>query len=88
VTGVITSREDLMAKIICGEIILPETKPETEWLRGRAVRKMSPLWTHSKLQQWWLLRLSAWAVGRGEVCVDRGAAHGAGHRGGSTVPRR
>ena len=25
------------------EIVLPETKPETEWLRGRAVQKVSPL---------------------------------------------
>jgi Uma2 family endonuclease len=49
------------------EIVLPETKPETEWLRGRAVRKMSPLRTHSRLQGWWLRELGGWAAERGEV---------------------
>jgi hypothetical protein len=24
------------------EIVLPETKPETEWVRGRALQKLSP----------------------------------------------
>ncbi|MBV8371342.1 MAG: Uma2 family endonuclease [Candidatus Eremiobacteraeota bacterium] len=52
------------------EIVLPETKPETEWLRGRAVRKMSPRWVHAALQGWWLLRLSAWADGRGRVGTE------------------
>src|ERR1700681_2683515 len=49
------------------EIVLPETKPETEWLRGRAVRKMSPLRTHSRLQTWWIRVLGDWAESRGEV---------------------
>jgi Uma2 family endonuclease len=49
------------------EIVLRETKPETEWLRGRAVRKMSPQRDHAVLQKWWLWRLDAWAAGRGEV---------------------
>ena len=49
------------------EIVLPETKPETEWLRGRAVRKVSPLRPHSRLQTWWIRRLSDWAEDRGEV---------------------
>jgi Uma2 family endonuclease len=56
-----------MAPIVRGEIILPETKPETEWLRGRAVRKMSPLRTHAALQDWWVQRLRRWAGGRGDV---------------------
>jgi Uma2 family endonuclease len=59
-----------MAHLIRREIILPETKPETEWLRGRAVRKMSPLRDHAALQKWWLLRLSSWAAGRGEVYAE------------------
>ena len=32
------------------EIVLPETKPETEWILGRAVRKVSPFRTHALLQ--------------------------------------
>lgn len=52
------------------EIVLPETKPETEWLRGRAVRKVSPMRDHAVLQKWWLLRLDAWADGRGEVGAE------------------
>jgi Uma2 family endonuclease len=49
------------------EIVLPETKPETEWLRGRAVRKMSPLRDHSRMQTWWVRVLGEWAAERGEV---------------------
>src|SRR5665213_2673333 len=49
------------------EIVLPETRPETEWLRGRAVQKVSPLRPHSRLQTWWVRRLSDWAEKRGEV---------------------
>lgn len=52
------------------EIILPETRPETEWVRGRAVRKMSPQRDHALLQKWLLMRLDAWAVGRGEVAAE------------------
>ena len=52
------------------EIVLPETKPETEWLRGRAVKKMSPQRDHAVLQKWWLKRLEVWAAGRGEVQVE------------------
>jgi Uma2 family endonuclease len=32
------------------EIILPETKPETEWVRGRALQKVSPTYAHGRLQ--------------------------------------
>jgi Uma2 family endonuclease len=49
------------------EIVLPETKPETEWLRGRAVRKVSPQRQHAKLQIWLGARLRDWAHGKGEV---------------------
>ena len=56
-----------MAKLIPNEIVLPETKPETEWLRGRPVQKVSPLRDHSRLQCWWLRRLGDWAEKRGEV---------------------
>ena len=42
-----------------GEIILPETMPETEWLRGRAVQKVSPKRRHGELQWWLASRLGA-----------------------------
>jgi len=49
------------------EIVLPETKPETEWVRGRSLQKGSPLRTHSRLQGALTMRLDQWATGRGEV---------------------
>ncbi|HZW52941.1 MAG TPA: Uma2 family endonuclease [Candidatus Elarobacter sp.] len=56
-----------MAKIIQREIVLPETKPETEWLRGRAVQKVSPKRKHAELQVWLGGRLRAWGRERGRV---------------------
>jgi hypothetical protein len=38
-----------MAKIVKHEIVLPETQPETEWLCGRAVQKVSPRRKHGEL---------------------------------------
>ena len=52
------------------EIVLPETEPETEWLRGRAVRKMSPTRDHGRIQGRLVERLGAWAIGRGEVVPE------------------
>ncbi|MBV9440456.1 MAG: Uma2 family endonuclease [Candidatus Eremiobacteraeota bacterium] len=49
------------------EIVLPQTKPETEWILGRAVRKVSPFRTHSLLQGKICRVLGAWAEGRGAV---------------------
>ena len=49
------------------EILLPETKPETEWVRGRALQKMSPKRDHSRLQGALNSALTQWAEGRGEV---------------------
>jgi Uma2 family endonuclease len=49
------------------EIVLPETKPETEWVRGRALQKLSPTYDHGKLQSLIVTALTDWA--------DRGA-HG------------
>lgn len=49
------------------EILLPETKPETEWVRGRALQKMSPTRDHSLLQGAMTTALSAWAGGRADV---------------------
>lgn len=49
------------------EIVLPETKPETEWVRGRALQKVSPQRTHSRLQGALTMQFSQWAEGRGEA---------------------
>ncbi len=49
------------------EIVLPETKPETEWVRGRPLQKVSPQRDHSLLQKALTIRLDHWAAGRGEV---------------------
>jgi len=52
------------------EIILPETKPETEWVRGRALQKMSPTYRHSALQSLFVIALYGWAEGRGRVGTE------------------
>ena len=49
------------------EIVLPETEPETEWILGRAIQKVSPRRTHALLQVAFATALGAWANGRGEV---------------------
>lgn len=49
------------------EIVLPETKPEMEWVRGRPLQKVSPHRTHSWLQRELIIELTRWAAGRGEV---------------------
>lgn len=52
------------------EIILPETQPETEWLRGRAVQKVSPQRRRGELRLWLGSRLGAWAHGKGRVASE------------------
>jgi Uma2 family endonuclease len=47
------------------EIVLPETKPETEWVRGRALQKVSPTYDHASLQAELVIALRTWA-GAGE----------------------
>jgi Uma2 family endonuclease len=46
---------------IADEIVLPETRPETEWINGRAVQKVMPTTDHSILQKAFLHALDAWA---------------------------
>jgi Uma2 family endonuclease len=53
-----------------GEIVLPETKPETEWVRGRPLQKVSPTRSHSRLQLAFGAALNTWALGRGEVASE------------------
>ena len=43
------------------EIVLPETKPETEWVRGRALQKVSPTYDHGTLQKLLLFAFDGWA---------------------------
>jgi Uma2 family endonuclease len=43
------------------EIVLPETKPETEWVRGRALQKVSPTYDHGALQGQLYMALWMWA---------------------------
>jgi len=43
------------------EIVLAETKPETEWVRGRALQKMSPTYDHARLQSLLTIALTTWA---------------------------
>src|ERR1700681_1625809 len=43
------------------EIVLPETKPETEWVRGRALQKVSPTYDHAALQALLSTALRTWA---------------------------
>jgi Uma2 family endonuclease len=52
------------------EIVLPDTKPETEWILGRAVQKMSPFRTHARLQATFSAALLNWSAGRGEVGTE------------------
>jgi Uma2 family endonuclease len=52
------------------EIVLPETKPETEWVRGRALQKVSPRRDHARLQLVLGTALNDWARGRGEVGTE------------------
>jgi len=42
------------------EIVVTETKPETEWVRGRALQKVSPTYSHSQLQGLLLMRVMSW----------------------------
>ncbi len=54
------------------EIVLPETKPETEWIRGRARRKVSPTYDHGALQGQLYMALWMWAEagGHGRVASE------------------
>ena len=54
------------------EIVLPETKPETEWIDGLPVQKVSPTYDHALVQR----RIGAWLgswvdeTGRGRVGTE------------------
>jgi len=52
------------------EIVLPETKPETEWILGRAVQKVAPTRKHALLQLAFARALDDWSAGRGQVATE------------------
>jgi Uma2 family endonuclease len=52
------------------EIVLPETKPETEWLAGRPVQKMSALYTHGAVQSRIVQLLAPWTESRGRLGTE------------------
>src|SRR5579862_7641312 len=58
---------DSGAQMALHEIVLPYTKPETEWIRGRALQKVSPTFEHAKLQLVVGGALLGWAGDRGYV---------------------
>ena len=64
--GVIAMRE----RMSIHEIVLAETKPETEWILGRPVRKVSPVRTHGILQRTIATAVAAWAADRGDVGTE------------------
>lgn len=52
------------------EIVVPATEPETEWVRGRLLQKVSPTRSHALLQRAMASALHAWAGARGEVGTE------------------
>ena len=52
------------------EIVLHDTKPETEWVRGRALQKVSPKRSHGRVQMEFSALLNQWSRGRGEVAPE------------------
>jgi Uma2 family endonuclease len=52
------------------EITLPETKPETEWIDGRAVPKVMPTREHGIMQLAFGEALKAWGRTRGQVVTE------------------
>ena len=52
------------------EIVLPETEPETEWILGRAVQKVSPYRTHGRLQGDIYTALRRWEGPHGQTGIE------------------
>jgi Uma2 family endonuclease len=54
------------------EITVPETKPATEWVNGRALQKVSPQERHSRAQSRMVILLMSWAdaTGSGRVGTE------------------
>jgi len=52
------------------DLAIPEVKPALELYRGVLRQKMSPQWTHSRLQSALVMMLTAWAKERGRVGTE------------------
>lgn len=53
------------------EIVLPQTKPQSEWVRGRPVQKVSGTYEHAALQAELAAVLRPWArAGRGRLGTE------------------
>lgn len=52
------------------EIVLPQTEPETEWILGRAVQKVSPYFEHGRLQSAFVIALWKWEGDRGKAATE------------------
>ena len=61
---------EVLAVAQTSEIILPEDKPAWEWVRGRALQKVSPKYTHARLQAVLAGAFIAWARGQGRVGTE------------------
>ena len=63
---------DLRETMSIHEIVLPETTPETEWIRGRARQKVSPTYDHGAVQGQLYMALWIWAEagGHGRVASE------------------
>jgi len=62
--------EDIMGQVAPDEIVLAETEPETEWILGAALQKVSPRRTHAVVQLAAARILSEWARGNGQVGTE------------------
>jgi Uma2 family endonuclease len=52
------------------EIVLPRTKPQSEWVRGRPVQKVSGTYEHAALQAELATLLRPWSRGRGRAGTE------------------
>ncbi len=59
-----------MGYVVPAEIILPESEPETEWILGAALQKVSPRRTHAVVQFAAARILGAWVRGKGQVGTE------------------
>ncbi len=52
------------------EIVFPDRKPYTEWVRGRPLKKMGAVYRHGRLQALIAQAMMGWARGRGRVASE------------------
>jgi Uma2 family endonuclease len=56
--------------VIPSTIYRANDKPAWEFIDGEFRQKMSPTWTHSRLQKTFATMLDAWGEGRGESAIE------------------